>query len=89
MRVMSVSDEKLEHAHALAAEIVATHSKRYAPLFEILDIELERRRSRLATINQTASNARLSTQRAKRRKQRRNRPGKDAQSSPVRAGDTS
>ena len=78
---MSVSDEKLEHAHALAAEIVATHSKRYAPLFEILDNELERRRSRLATIDQTASNARLSTQRAKRRKQRRNRPGKDVQSS--------
>ena len=76
---MSVSDEKLENAHALAAEIVATHSKRYAPLFEILDIELERRRSRLATINQTASNARLSTQRAKRRKQRRNRPGKNRQ----------
>jgi len=75
---MSVSDEKLEHARALAAEIVATHSPRYAPLFEILDDELERRKSRLATINQTASHARLSIQRAKRRKQRRNRPGKDA-----------
>jgi len=86
---MSVSDEKLENAHALAAEIVATHSERYAPLFEILDIELERRKSRLATINQTASNARLSTQRAKRRKQRRNRPGKDAQSSPVPVDDIS
>ena len=78
MKQMSVSDEKLEQAHAIAAEICATHSSRYAPLFEILDQELERRRSRAALINRTASRSHLSRQKKKRRALRKNRQDMDA-----------
>ena len=40
---MAITDDQLRRARTIAAEVVATHSDRYVPLFEILDQELRRR----------------------------------------------
>lgn len=77
---MSISDSQLRTARDIAAEIVATHSKRYAPFFEILDAEIKKRETRLAEIKKLATDKRIIKRRAQRRKRRRNLSEMDAQS---------
>lgn len=74
---MSVSDEQLKHAHALAAEVVASHNAIYAPVFDVLDAELQRREQRRATIAKAASGLTTEMKRELRRKSRNNRQGRD------------
>lgn len=77
---MSITDSQLRTARDIAAEIVATHSQRYAPFFEILDAEIKKREKRLAEIKKLASENKITKRRAQRRKRRRNLSEMDAQS---------
>ena len=73
---MPVSDEEVRQARNVIAEIVATHDEKYAPLFEILDVELQRREKRAQQIRGLVSKADLTKMRAMRRKCQKNRSGK-------------
>lgn len=77
---MTVSDNLLKQAHAIAAEVVAIHSQRYIPLFEILDHELRRREECRARAVDSISQEQLMTRRAQRRKRRINSLERDEQS---------
>lgn len=74
---MPVSDEEVRRARNVIAEIVTTHDEKYAPLFEILDVELQRREKRAQQIRGLVSKTDLSKMRAMRRKRQKNRQGRD------------
>jgi hypothetical protein len=74
--MMSISDEEIRHARNVVAEIVATHDPKYAPLFEILDVELKKREFRANLISKTFSKSDLTNLRGSRRKRRKSRLGK-------------
>ena len=65
---MAVSDEDIRHARNVVAEIVATHDAKYAPLFEILDTELQKREKRASAIKRSIAMTNLEALRAARRK---------------------
>ena len=77
---MAVSDEKLKRARDVAAEIVATYDVKYAPYLDILNTEIKRREARADLIAQTLSAHDITELRARRRKRRKNLPGKGARS---------
>nr|WP_290915488.1 hypothetical protein [Hyphomonas sp. 34-62-18] len=78
---MAVSDERLRHARDVAAEIVATHDPKYAPIFKVLDDELKKRERIAAVVQSALREAAPLRLRERRRKQQRSRPAPGAQSS--------
>ena len=77
---LTITDDQLKRARAIAAEIITAHSDRYGPLFDLLDQELQRREKRRTLVRRCLTGTQLTRLRAQRRKRRRNLTGRDGQS---------
>lgn len=67
---MSVTDDELRRAHAIVVDVIARHSHKYMPLFEVLDDELRRREAlarRLKNRLYAVESGNLSVRRRKKR----------------------
>lgn len=73
---MSVSDEEVKRARDVVAELIATHSSKYLPLFEILDAEVKQRERRANLVCDTLSKLDLVKLRSARRTRQKNRRGR-------------
>lgn len=73
---MDVSDEDVRQARRILAEIVTTHDAKYAPLFEILNDEVERREALSLAIEKVIAKSDLQEVRSARLARRRKRSKK-------------
>lgn len=67
---VSVTDDELRRAHAIVVDVIARHSDKYMPLFEVLDDELRRREAlarRLKNRLYAVESGNLSVRRRKKR----------------------
>jgi len=69
---MPVSDEEVRHARDVVAEIVATHNPKYAPLFDILEVEVRKREQRSQLIRNAISRTDLAKLRELRQRRQKN-----------------